>query len=54
MTDRLEAIGVVIPARDEADRVDRCLAAVAESVRELRRSPARGSQIHRLHRDSRT
>jgi glycosyltransferase involved in cell wall biosynthesis len=35
MTDRLAAIGVVIPARDEADRVDRCLAAVTESVREL-------------------
>lgn len=40
MTDRLGAIGVVIPARDEADRVDGCLAAVTESVRELGRSPA--------------
>lgn len=32
-------LGVVIPARDEADRLDRCLAAVTESVRELRRRP---------------
>ena len=40
MTDRLKAIGVVVPARDEADRVDGCLAALTESVRELRRSPA--------------
>ncbi|WP_395727243.1 glycosyltransferase [Nakamurella sp.] len=39
MTPRLAAIGVVIPARDEADRVDRCLAAVTESVRDLRCRP---------------
>lgn len=43
MTERHPAdrwtIGVVIPARDEADRVDRCLAAVTMSIRELRRRP---------------
>lgn len=39
MTDRLAAIGVVIPARDEADRIDRCLAAVTRSAGELRRRP---------------
>jgi hypothetical protein len=37
MTDRLGAIGVVIPARDEVDRVDGCLAAVTESIRDFRR-----------------
>lgn len=39
MTDRLAAIGVVIPARDEADRVDGCLSAVTASVREFQRRP---------------
>lgn len=41
---RPAAIGVVIPARDEADRVDRCLSAITRSVRELRRRPG-GSGI---------
>lgn len=39
MTGRLAAIGVVIPARDEADRVDRCLSAVMASASELRARP---------------
>lgn len=39
MTDGPAAIGVVIPARDEADRVDRCLAAVTASMRDLRDRP---------------
>lgn len=44
MTGALDAIGVVIPARNEADRVDGCLAAVSAAVARLRRRPA-GAQV---------
>lgn len=44
MSDGLAAIGVVIPARNEVDRVDGCLAAVTASVARLRRRPA-GPQV---------
>jgi glycosyltransferase involved in cell wall biosynthesis len=40
VTAELAAIGVVIPARDEAARLDRCLAAVTASVAALRRTRA--------------
>jgi glycosyltransferase involved in cell wall biosynthesis len=35
----VDVVAVVIPARDEADRVERCLAAITASVHELRTSP---------------
>lgn len=36
----IELVAVVVPARDEAERVDRCLAAVTAAHEALRRSPA--------------
>lgn len=44
MTGRLAAIGVVIPARNEQERVDGCLAAVTASAARLRRRPG-GAQV---------
>lgn len=40
MTQLLAGIGVVIPARNEADRVDGCLAAVTAAAARLRSRPA--------------